>query len=92
MSVPEKTNFRDTGVFPTPFVVGTKTVSSKAWASGSVKGLRARGGFTVDIAWQDGRVTNYRLRSKEPRPATVRVNGETKRCVSETFSLAPAGE
>jgi alpha-L-fucosidase 2 len=57
----------------------------KAWANGSVKGLRARAGFTVDIAWQGGRVTNYLLRSKEPRPATVRVNGETKKCLSETF-------
>jgi alpha-L-fucosidase 2 len=57
----------------------------KAWASGSVKGLRARGGFEVDIAWQDGKVTAYRIRSKEPHEVAVRVNGETKRCVPEKF-------
>lgn len=28
----------------------------KAWATGTVSGLRARGDFTVDIRWQDGRL------------------------------------
>jgi alpha-L-fucosidase 2 len=50
----------------------------KAWAGGSVRDLRARGGFTVDIEWKDGKVTNYRIRSKEPREVKLRVNGETK--------------
>jgi alpha-L-fucosidase 2 len=49
-----------------------------AWPTGSVKGLRARGGYTVDLAWQDGKVTSYRIASTEPREVQVRVNGEVK--------------
>ncbi len=33
------------------------------WPTGKVAGLRARGNFTVDIAWKDGKVTHYRLAS-----------------------------
>jgi alpha-L-fucosidase 2 len=48
----------------------------RAWPSGSVRGLRARGGCTVDMEWKDGRVTNYRLSSAQPRELKVRVNGQ----------------
>jgi len=50
----------------------------KAWDTGSVKGLRARGGFTVDIEWKGGQVTDYRITSAEPHNVKVRVNGEQK--------------
>lgn len=33
------------------------------WSAGEVKGLRARGGFTVDITWNDGLVQKATVRS-----------------------------
>ena len=50
----------------------------KAWPNGKVTGLRARGGFTVDIEWKDGKVIAYRVFAARRQPVTVRVNGETK--------------
>jgi len=55
------------------------------WPSGSVKGLRARGGFVVDITWKDGKVVVYRITAAERRPVTVRVNGEIKTVVAENW-------
>jgi alpha-L-fucosidase 2 len=50
----------------------------KAWPTGSVKGLRARGGFAVDIRWQDGRLTEASIRNVTgAEPCTVRYGQKT---------------
>ncbi|MDR1010224.1 MAG: glycoside hydrolase family 95 protein [Opitutaceae bacterium] len=47
------------------------------WPEGEVRGLRARGGFEIDVAWRDGRAVSAAIRSVGGTRATVRCGGET---------------
>lgn len=47
----------------------------KAWPTGSVKGLRARDGFVVDLTWDKGTLTNVRVHSDLGKSCVLRSGG-----------------
>ncbi|MBR5107452.1 MAG: glycoside hydrolase family 95 protein [Bacteroidales bacterium] len=44
-----------------------------AWTEGSVRGLRARGGYVVDFDWAEGKITSYTVRTLSGAKADVPV-------------------
>jgi len=48
----------------------------KAWQSGSVKGLKARGNYEIDMTWSKGQVTNVKIKSTTNTTAQVLMNGK----------------
>ena len=54
------------------------------WPEGSVKGLRARGGFEVDESWKEGKLAGASIRAPAPTTARVRYGAKTV-----DFSIAP---
>jgi len=51
----------------------------RAWANGSIRGLRARGGFEVDIAWRAGKLLSAELRGAPGGEALVRYRDKVRK-------------
>ena len=54
-----------------------------AWPDGKVTGLRARGGFDVDICWSDGKLVEARIKSRRGGPCVVRYGDHIEEYVTE---------
>ncbi|PWW07178.1 alpha-L-fucosidase 2 [Paenibacillus cellulosilyticus] len=63
-----------------------------AWPSGHVRGLRARGGYTVDMAWEDGRMKSASIRAAHDGICRVRGVGADIRTLQvkagQSYSLS----
>lgn len=55
----------------------------KAWPTGSVKGLCARGGFTVDLDWKDNQLTEARIVSKLGGPLKLQAGSHTATFITQ---------
>ena len=47
-----------------------------AWPEGEVRGLLARGGYTVDLSWSGGRLTGKRIAGGDPNGYELKVGNE----------------
>ncbi len=48
------------------------------WPDGKVNGLRARGGFTIDISWRDGKLVQAKIKADRDSEASILYAGKTK--------------
>jgi alpha-L-fucosidase 2 len=63
-----------------------------AWANGRVRGLRARGGFEVDVAWHDHKLSGATIRSTLDRPCVVRYGEQRIRIVIQAGQVCHLDE
>jgi alpha-L-fucosidase 2 len=59
----------------------------KAWPNGSVRGLKARGGFEVGMKWSEGKLERAVLRSELGGPCRVRLGDVTARYDTRTGDI-----
>jgi len=57
---------------------------SKAWNSGAVNGLKARGNYEIDMKWRNGLVKNLRVLSPTQKTATLFFNGKLQTIKTNT--------
>ncbi len=64
----------------------------KAWANGSVQGLRARGGFEIDMQWENGNLKQAKILSLLGNPCKVRWKDKVIELQTEKNKVYPLNQ
>jgi alpha-L-fucosidase 2 len=70
-------------VYTRPGLIELLPALPTAWPNGSLKGMRAHNGLTLDLKWQNGHVTEWKINASTPTPLTLIVNGETLQSIEK---------
>ena len=58
----------------------------KSWHAGNFRGMKARGGLSVDLEWKDGKVLWYRIVPGRDTELVICVNGKMEEVNREIFT------
>ena len=65
-----------------PYIIHLLPALPDAWPNGSVTGLRARGGFEVDIDWKDGKLEKATIRAIKGGDLRIYANDSLSKVIS----------
>ena len=58
------------------------------WNTGAVKGLRARDGYEIDVAWQAGNLTQTTIKSNAGGTYRIKLNRKISKVIAGTQNIA----
>jgi alpha-L-fucosidase 2 len=65
-----------------PYILDLLPALPSKWSAGSIQGLKARGGFVVDLNWKDGLLTRASIQAQQGGQFRLYYNGKLSKVIS----------